>query len=99
MAFKVVTLRSAEIDMENAVESDEEQRSFLGSKFFDEFLFCLYKLAESPQHYGYAYKNFRQIVLPTFPYKIIYMITGNEVIIHAVFHLRQNPRELIKRLK
>jgi plasmid stabilization system protein ParE len=99
MAFKIITLRSAKIDVENAVEWYEEQKPSLGSKFYDEFLVCLYKLTESPQHYGYAYKNFRQLVLPTFPYKIIYFITVNEVIVHAVFHVRQNPKELIKRLK
>jgi hypothetical protein len=70
MAFKVITLRSAETDLESAIEWYEQQKSFLGSKFYDEFLICLYKLAESPQHYGYAYKEFRQLILPSFPYKI-----------------------------
>lgn len=99
MAFEVITLQSAEIDVENAVEWYEKQRAFLGLKFYDEFLLCLYKLAESPQHYGHAYKSFRQIVLPTFPYKIIYLITANEVAVYAVFHVSRNPKELIKRLK
>lgn len=99
MAFKVITLRSAEIDVENATEWYEAQKSSLGSKFYHEFLICLYKLVDSPQHYGYAYKDFRQIVLPTFPYKIIYLINNNEVIVHAVFHVSRNPKQLRKRLK
>lgn len=99
MAFKVIILRSAEIDMENAVDWYEERKLFLGPLFYDEFLICIDKLAETPQHYGYAHKNFHQTVLPSFPYKIIYLITGNEVVVHAVFHVKRNPRELINRLK
>jgi len=99
MAFKVITLRPAKVDVEKAIEWYEEQKSTLDEKFYNEFLICLYKLSESPQHYGYAYKNFRQIILPTFPSKIIYLTIGNQVVVHAVFHVRRNPKELIKRLK
>lgn len=99
MAFKVITLRSAEMDVETAIEWYEEQKSSLGSKFYDEFLICLSKLVESPHHYGYAFKQFRQLILPTFPYKIMFLITGNEVAVHAVFHTSRNPKDLVKRLK
>lgn len=99
MAFKVIALDIADEDLQDAIDWYKEQKPLLGSKFYNEFLICLHKLSESPQNYGCVYKEFRQIVLSTFLYKIIYLITGNEVITHAVFQQRRSPKQLIKRLK
>ena len=41
--------------------------------------------------YAIIDKNYRQIILKTFPYVVVYEIVEEAVVVFAVFHTSQNP--------
>lgn len=98
MAFELVILHKALAELDKAVEWYEEQQPGLGEKLYNAYLTCLEHLAENPDHYGYIYKQYRRYPLDKFPYKIVFVILDNKVVIHAFFHNRRNDAELMKRL-
>ncbi len=71
----------------------EEKQSGLGNIFFDELEACYDKIETWPTAYTKIKKDFRHIVLKTFPYVVVFKIIKQDVVIYAVFHTSQNPRK------
>ena len=67
----------------------------LGERFFIELLETYQKLSSSPQHYSFisSVRNttVRDVKLPSFPYVVIYEITGNSVYIISVMNCYRKP--------
>ncbi len=99
MAFKVITLESAYIELFDAIDWFENEKPFLGFKFYNEFLDCIQNLSKSPQHYGFVFKDYRQVLLKKFPYKLIFKVLGTDVVIQAIFYTSRNSKKIIKKLK
>lgn len=81
----------------NAYDWYEEQQLGLGELFLTELDVCYDKLETLPAVYAKIKKNFRQIILKTFPYVVVFEIIKNEVIVYAVFHTSLNPKKKFKR--
>jgi len=75
----------------------EKQRVGLGEIFLDELDECYDKLELWPESYQKIQKNFRQIIVNTFPYVIVFEILKNDVVVYAVFHTSRNPRKKFKK--
>ena len=75
----------------------EEQQLGLGELFLTELDACYDKLETWPAVYAKIQKNFRQIILKTFPYVVVFEIIKNEVVVYAVFHTSRNPKKKFKR--
>jgi len=75
----------------------EEQQPGLGDLFLIELDSCYDKLEAFPLVYAKIKKNFRQIILKTFPYVVVFEIFKDEVVIYAVFHTSRNPRKKFKK--
>ena len=75
----------------------EEQQPGLGDLFLIELDSCYDKLETFPLVYAKIKKNFRQIILKTFPYVVVFDIFKDEVVIYAVFHTSRNPGKKFKK--
>lgn len=75
----------------------ELQQLGLGSTFMDELESCYNRLEAWPNAYSKINKNFRQIILKTFPYVLVFEIIKHDVIIYAVFHTSRSPRKKFKK--
>ena len=75
----------------------EERQSGLGESFITELKYCYDKIRTWPEAYTQIKKDFRHIVLKTYPYVIIFRIVGDDVVVYAVFHTSQNPRKKFKK--
>lgn len=75
----------------------EEQQLGLGELFLKELNSCFDKLEAWPLAYAKIKKDYRQIILKTFPYVAVYEIAKDEVIVFAVFHTSRNPRKKFKK--
>jgi plasmid stabilization system protein ParE len=80
-----------------AYEWYEEQLESLGNAFLNEVDRCYDKLELRPLLYAKIKRNFRQIILNTFPYVIVFEVFKNDVIVYAVFHTSRNPRKKFKK--
>jgi plasmid stabilization system protein ParE len=75
----------------------EEQQTGLGDIFLHEIENCYDKIEVWPSSYAKIKKNYRQIILRTFPYVIVFEILKQEVIIYAVFHTSRRPQKKFKK--
>ena len=81
----------------NAYDWYEEQQPGLGDLFLHELQNCYDKVEIWPVSYAKIKKNFRQIILKTFPYVVVFEVFKDDVIIYAVFHTSRSPRKKFKK--
>lgn len=85
-------MKPAAIEMaRDAYEWYNEQQVGLGDEFFEELKSCREKLESWPEVYAKIKKHYRQLVMHTFPYVIVFEISGNDVIVYSIFHTSRNP--------
>jgi hypothetical protein len=69
----------------------------LGELFLTELNACYHKLETWPTAYAKIKKSFRQIILKTFPYVVVFEIIKDEVVVYAVFQTSRNLKKKFKR--
>jgi len=82
----------AVIDIQEAFEWYEAQRSGLGVEFIEELESSYDDLCSHPQHYTAINEQFRRLKVNRFPYLIIYEIEGIKVIVNSVRHSSRKPK-------
>jgi plasmid stabilization system protein ParE len=80
-----------------AFEWYDEQQTGLCDRFLQELESGFDKLELSPISYKKVKKNYRQLVLRTFPYVVVFEIIRKEVVIYSIFHTSQNPSKKFKK--
>lgn len=80
-----------------AYEWYDEQQPGLGDLFLQELESCYDKLESWPIIYSKIKKNYRQLVLHTFPYVIVFEIIKKEVVVYSIFHTSRNPRKKFRK--
>ena len=96
MKYKLIVKAEAIQDMTEAFDWYENKRSGLGVGFLDKVEECYTKITENPEHYQ-SHRDQRVAVMQHFPYKIIYGIEGDAIVVYAVYHDKRNPEGLIER--
>lgn len=74
----------------------EQQLSGLGDRLLDEIESCFDKLQHTPFHYSTSTENYRSVFLKKFPYRIVFRIIEQEVVVYAVFHTSRNPESMFE---
>jgi toxin ParE1/3/4 len=84
----------AKDDIDLAFEWYEKQRRGLGFEFLDCLEVAIKSISLRPEMYQKRYLNFRGCNIRRFPFTVLYTIEEGEVIVHSVFHNRQDPNKL-----
>ena len=90
--FVIILQEEAIKDMQDAYDWYEEQLLNLGEEFLNEIYKAFDKLKRNPQHFGFAFAEFRNARLKRFPYLVIYKIEGNKVFINSIRHIKRKPK-------
>jgi plasmid stabilization system protein ParE len=88
-------LEDARNEFQEAAEWYEIRSEGLGERFRDLVNKKIELIKKHPERYPEKKSNFRQIVLRTFPFVIIYTFYKKEgiIIINSIFHTSRNPRK------
>jgi plasmid stabilization system protein ParE len=89
----------AVIEIEDAIHWYEERSLVSVQKLKNELLKSFRIITTYPFSVHNYYKSFRSYFLKTFPYRIVYSVSGKTVYIIAVFHTSRNPELLRKRIE
>jgi len=93
-----VVLKPLAISMaKDAYNWYEEQKEGFGELFLKELNRCYVKLEKHPLIYQKIKKDYRHMVLNTFPYVLVFEIIKTEIVIFAVFHTSKSPKSKFKR--
>jgi plasmid stabilization system protein ParE len=88
----------AKKEMEDAIAWYESQSYGLGDRFQRAVENALSQIELRPLAYPKVRSRWRRVLLPRFPYGIIYLPAGETIYILSIFHGSRNPRHWRKRL-
>ena len=97
MKYRVIVRPEAEDDLKEAYSWYEDKRTGLGYDFLLQVDAGLNSIVRNPTIHSLEYKGTRKHLIKRFPYKIIYLVDNERIIVLAVIHGRRNPALIKKR--
>lgn len=99
MENEIIIRPEAEKDLSEAFAWYEDKRCGLGFDFLLQVDAGLQFIARNPKIYAPIYKGTRKHIIKRFPYKIIYLIEKERIIILGIIHGRRSPKVMKHRIK
>ena len=91
--FHIIIKPAALSMLDEAYSWYEHELTGLGERFLQEMDIAFNKLSTAPLAYSFLQENYRQLLLKRFPYKVIFEIIKNEVVVYAIFHTARSHRD------
>ena len=98
MRYRVVIRPEAENDVKEAFSWYEDKRQGLGYDFLLQVDAGLRFIERNPKIFPSEYKGTRKYLIKRFPYKIVYLIEEERIVVLAVIHGRRNPKSTKERI-
>lgn len=89
--MRVIFTGLAKQELEDAVRFYELEYSGLGRKFKEEVRKAALRIAAYPEGWSIERGNVRKCLLHKFPYKLLYAVDENHILIIAVAHQHRKP--------
>jgi plasmid stabilization system protein ParE len=97
MIMEILEIARREFD--EAKEFYEIEQPGLGAKFEEQIRHSLLRIRQYPQAWPPERKEIRRYIVHKFPYKILYSIQDNKIVVLAFAHLHRQPDYWIDRIK
>lgn len=95
MTWRVSIRESAERDLRRSRIWYEEKRAGLGDEFLVSVADALARLEANPEQFPIYYRGFRRVLTKTFPYRLLFRIEQDRVIVFRILHaVRDHVRQL-----
>jgi len=92
MSRQIVIHPEAELDLADAYEWYDEQRSGLGEELLLSIEVTLEAIRENPEQFPVVHKDVRRALIRRFPYGVFYLVEKEVVVVLAIFHARRDPK-------
>ena len=89
MKINIHDLASKEFD--EAIDWYENQSPGLGKRFKDSVIQQLKKIKKNPEWFLIEADNIYKAYIPKFPYKILFSLDNNNIVIWAIAHMHRKP--------
>lgn len=89
--MRVVFTRIAKQELDDAVRFYELEYSGLGRRFKEEVKKAALRIAEYPKAWSIERGEVRKCLLHKFPYKLLYSVEANHILVIAVAHQHRKP--------
>ena len=96
MNYRLIVKDEAIQDMTEGFVWYEDKRVGLGVEFLDEVDEYFNKISQYPEQYQ-SHQNQRIAIMFRFPYKIVFEIEKEIIVVYAVYHDKRDPEKLIER--
>jgi plasmid stabilization system protein ParE len=92
MAYNIEFLPGAETDLDEVIDWYQQINAPLASDFFIKLDEALLTIRVNPQQFQKVYKTYRKFNLKRFPYKVIYRVEKQSIIVVAIAHHKRKIR-------
>ncbi len=94
---KLIVLAPALLEFEDACLYYNDKVSGLGFEFEEEVVTLLELIKDNPLLFPVKFAHIHEAVMKRFPFVINYEVSGKQIIVSAIFNVKQNPAKKIKR--
>lgn len=98
MNYRLVIRPEAEDDLKEAFSWYENKRNGLGYDFLLQVEAGLRFIEKNPKVFQEEYKGTRKYLIKRFPYKIIYLVKKEKIIVLAITHGKRSPNLIKERV-
>ncbi len=98
MKYSILIRPEAENDMKEIFTWYENKRDGLGYDFLLQVESGIKFIERNPEICQIEYKGTRKYIIRRFPYKIIYLVEKERIIVLAIIHFKRNPDLTKKRI-
>lgn len=95
MIYRLKLKEDAVADLKDAFNWYDSQREGLGSDFLDYVNVYFDKIISNPNGFVAFEGSLRAAFLQRFPFKIIYDVEHETILVYAVYHTSRNPKSRI----
>lgn len=95
--MKVIFTKFAKLELEDATSFYELEYPGLGKRFKQEVKKSIKRILEYPKAWSIERSDIRKCLLHKFPYKILYSIEDDHILIIAIAHLHRKPDYWVER--
>ena len=99
MRRRVLFLAEAELEVIEAFQWYERQRTGLGLEFLLALEAALERLRRAPEGHELVALRTRKVLVRRFPHLVLYAVEDDSIVVTAVFHGRRNPRRWSDRVR
>lgn len=99
MAYNIILLSKAIDDFDASVEWYKSIDVQLAKQFISEVDATFNLIAINPLLFPCVFNKYRMVNTQKFPFKIVYNVNENRIVIVAIFHHKRNPKKIISRIK
>jgi mRNA-degrading endonuclease RelE of RelBE toxin-antitoxin system len=92
-------LEIARREYDEAKEFYEIEQPGVGTQFEEQIRHSLIRIQQYPQSWPSVRKEIRRYIVHKFPYKILYSIQDDKIVVLAFAHLHRRPDYWIDRMK
>ncbi len=92
--YKIIFKEDVSEEIAAAYEWYEKKSFGLGEEFLNSVEKTLSSLQKNPKYYSFIHRSKRKIVVKGYPYKIIYEIFIEEILIYGLKHFKQNDYKI-----
>ena len=97
MKYRVIVSPEAENDLKEAFSWYEDNRTGLGYDFLLQVDAGINFINRNPEIHPIEYRGTRKHLIKRFPYRIIYLVEEERIIVLAVLHGKRSPDLMKKR--
>jgi mRNA-degrading endonuclease RelE of RelBE toxin-antitoxin system len=99
MIMKIEIIEIARREYDEAKEFYEIEQPDLGTQFEEQIRYSLLRIQQHPQAWPPERKEIRRYIVHKFPYKILYSIQNDTIVVLAFAHLHRQPDYWVDRTK
>ena len=99
MIMKIEIIEIARREYDEAKEFYEIEQPGLGTQFEEQIRYSLLRIQQHPQAWPPERKEIRRYIVHKFPYKILYSIQNDAIVVLAFAHLHRQPDYWVGRTK
>ena len=89
--MNIILIPPSDKELEEAIDYYNDQMLGLGEQFYNAFLSSVAYISIAPDVWRKVGKNTRRINIKRFPYLILYVLDGNNILITCIAHQHRNP--------
>ena len=95
--MNIILIPPADKELEEAINYYNDQLAGLGDQFYTSFLDTVGYIVQTPDAWRKIGANTRRINIKRFPYLILYVLDGQDVLITCIAHQHRNPTYYMER--